>query len=590
MKEKNNNEFRINTYVSGRINGFRVVMLLLVVAVGAGPAVKGSFIWDDHHVIERGVLIKDLSNIPELFSHDTMYNSDNGQYEARQGMDTYRPLTMTTFALDYRLFGPGPEGFHITNLALHAICTILVYFLCLALLGENKQTPALLAATWFGLQPWSAEAYAWINGRSDPLATAFSLAAVLLFIKHIDGRKQWYKSASLCLSIVFFIMACLSKEIAILLPIILTLFAFIRNESGNRNTLSGFRLSMTRLRPLAPLFILYSGAAAFYLSMRTMALSGSLKVVEDYSRLVEAITNLGLLTFDGMRQAVMPSNVHLRFLYEDYYHVDLWWKILALVLLFSLSLFLLALLFPVGGRPGSTGQPIGTVSGTVRENRVSHRALSGLSGLWFILFLAPACLITPAPNYYGFGRYLYMPLAGIAPLIGLASELVLAKLAGRRGLSIAAGIGATIYLVAMGSQLEFFISDLKDDKSLALSTIEQDPKTSHGYAALARLLALKGKMKKARAVVIDAMGKLDKRPLSMYMLGRSLLQAGLTSEVSMVTEKGLKDYPDFSGFYCLKAALTGLTKPKVTLELLERGLALDPENRDCKNLLYNMPR
>ena len=46
----------------------------------------------------------------------------------------YMPLTWLSFAFDYRLWGMNPFGYHLTNLALHALNAGLFYLLALRLL------------------------------------------------------------------------------------------------------------------------------------------------------------------------------------------------------------------------------------------------------------------------------------------------------------------------------------------------------------------------------------------------------------------------------------------------------------------------
>ncbi len=63
--------------------------LLVVVPLAAyASAIGNGFVWDDHRVIERGRLIESLRNVPVLFKHDTLYNSDGGWYEAREAAET----------------------------------------------------------------------------------------------------------------------------------------------------------------------------------------------------------------------------------------------------------------------------------------------------------------------------------------------------------------------------------------------------------------------------------------------------------------------------------------------------------------------
>jgi hypothetical protein len=125
----------------------------------------------------------------------------------------YRPLVSLTFALDERLFGLEPYGYGLTNLALVLGCMFGLYAL-----GRSLGMPggtALLAASIWALNPHGVGgAILWISGRTALLLTLFSLLAAASLLK------GWYWAAS-----AFCLAALLSKEEAVLLPAILTVWA-----------------------------------------------------------------------------------------------------------------------------------------------------------------------------------------------------------------------------------------------------------------------------------------------------------------------------------------------------------------------------
>lgn len=160
--------------------GVLLAAALMVVTVAYSNSLQGPFVWDDRELIERGELPKVLAPAAHLarsFWHQTAATDADPTY--------FRPLTTFTYAIDWHLWDGHPAGFHLTNLILHLVVVALVF-----LLARRSGAPALaaaLAAALFGCFPRLTESVTWISGRTDLLATALGLAAILA---HGDGAKR----------------------------------------------------------------------------------------------------------------------------------------------------------------------------------------------------------------------------------------------------------------------------------------------------------------------------------------------------------------------------------------------------------------
>lgn len=124
----------------------------------------------------------------------------------------YRPLVTLSYALDARWSGVDPRGYHATNVALYGIASVLV----LALLRSvvPGRATAFAGALLFAVHPALTPAVAWIPGRNDTLLAVFALASWLAFARDAAQPSAWHKVAHL----VFFAMALLTKEVAVVLP------------------------------------------------------------------------------------------------------------------------------------------------------------------------------------------------------------------------------------------------------------------------------------------------------------------------------------------------------------------------------------
>jgi protein O-mannosyl-transferase len=157
------------------------------------------FVFDDNHYVSQNHLIKnlDILALKEIFS--SFYKWD------------YLPLTHISLSVDYFLFGLNPMGYRITNISLHIVNAFLTYQLILLVLGNKKI--ALWTGLLFLVHPVNVESVAWISERKNVLSLTFLL---LSFIKYIQNKRTF--------SIFCFILACLSKSTAIVLPILLIIY------------------------------------------------------------------------------------------------------------------------------------------------------------------------------------------------------------------------------------------------------------------------------------------------------------------------------------------------------------------------------
>jgi protein O-mannosyl-transferase len=87
----------------------------------------------------------------------------------------WHPLTWWSLQCDAELFGPGPRGFHRTNVLLHAVNAALL-FLTLHALTASVWRAAAVAAL-FALHPQHVESVAWVSERKDSLSAFFFLLA-----------------------------------------------------------------------------------------------------------------------------------------------------------------------------------------------------------------------------------------------------------------------------------------------------------------------------------------------------------------------------------------------------------------------------
>jgi tetratricopeptide (TPR) repeat protein len=178
------------------------------------PASGNSFLdWDDQMYVTENpmLLLKDKPGAPSVWTTPIALN--------------YHPLTMKTIEWDAArggmkkngTFEPGP--FISTNILLHTLNSVLVFFLAWLLTGRNMFA-SLFSGLLFAVHPMHVESVAWISERKDVLYTFFFLLSLLTWLHFSQARKPgWYVA-----SLLLFILACLSKAMAVsLVPVLFLL-------------------------------------------------------------------------------------------------------------------------------------------------------------------------------------------------------------------------------------------------------------------------------------------------------------------------------------------------------------------------------
>ena len=195
----------------------RLVVLAVAALLAFAVAVpRGGWVFDDHVLIERNADLARADVWWAAFGRDYYASS-----EAPGVSGYYRPLAVLCNAFDVHVWRGRPQGAHLTNLVLHTLATLAV-LPALAALGVSPAA-AWWTALVFAVHPVHAESVAFVSGRVDVLATLF----VLLALGAAGARHRWawlgVGAASL--------LAFLSKESAIVLPVLLALVWWVQRRA-----------------------------------------------------------------------------------------------------------------------------------------------------------------------------------------------------------------------------------------------------------------------------------------------------------------------------------------------------------------------
>lgn len=199
------------------------------------PTLSAGFIWDDDAHITAPAL-RSLQGLWRIWT-------DVGATQQ------YYPLLHSFFWIEWHAWGPAPLGYHLVNVALHAVNAVLVWML-LRRLGVPG---AMLAALVFALHPVEVESVAWISEQKNTLSGLFYLASALAYLRFDDERATGARTGAgrYALATALFVAALATKTVTATLPVALLIVAWWRRG----------RVAWRRdFTPLAPWVILGAGA------------------------------------------------------------------------------------------------------------------------------------------------------------------------------------------------------------------------------------------------------------------------------------------------------------------------------------------
>ena len=171
---------------------FRVATAAAVIlfATAYSNSLSNAFAFDDVHVVQTNLFIRDLANIPRFFA-------DARTFSSLPQNATYRPLVSTTLAIDYAIaHGLSPLTYHVTQLILFALVGLgaaVLYRRVFATAEEGSAIPwvALIAATLYCVHTANTQVGNYISARSESLAALGVLGAFLIYLLAPTWRKYY---------------------------------------------------------------------------------------------------------------------------------------------------------------------------------------------------------------------------------------------------------------------------------------------------------------------------------------------------------------------------------------------------------------
>lgn len=191
-----------------------IPIALLIIVVNTilvySPVINNDFIaMDDSYYVTDNEMIKDLS-VENFF--DFFHTKVAGNIQ---------PLTMLSLSIDYHFWKLNASAYHIHNVILHTINSLLV-FLFIWLLSGKKIFLSFITSILFAIHPLHVESVAWVSERKDVLYTLYYIAGLITYLLY----KKKGNANFLVFTYVLFAFSLLSKPTAVSFPIVLVVIDY----------------------------------------------------------------------------------------------------------------------------------------------------------------------------------------------------------------------------------------------------------------------------------------------------------------------------------------------------------------------------
>lgn len=515
---------------------------VIVVAVGAAYAgsLRGSFQFDDEHVIVSNATIRDL-----------------GAALGQIGRST-RSLVQATFALNYRFGGLDPTGYHVVNLLIHLGAALALY-------GWLRSLPAGRALAWgaallFAVHPLATQSVTYVAQRYSSMAGLFFFLSLWCWsLYRSRGARTWYAA-----SLLAALAAMLCKEMAVAIPVALLATDASLHAGGGGERRSGLR----RACEYAPLAALLTVVPLLNLINRDMPLeelAGSLNWAAG-TNLTSAtyfLSQLNVVPFVYLRLMLLPIGLSV----EHQVPVAGWPPELRTL---AGAAVLIALL-GVSALAAFAG----------REPRVR---LAGFCGLLFLLGLGATSSVIPNSQLAQEQRT-YVSLAGATTAACVLAWGLFGRAARIRSACVLALAGALAWGTAQRNAV------WRSPESLWRDAVAKSPDSARAQTNLGVALADQGRRDEALRHYRRAL-QLDPRSFcALNNLGNVHFALGRTEQAARAYAQAVRLAPSYAEAHSnLGAALEKLGRLDDALASCREALRLRPDYADAHNNAGNALR
>ena len=191
------------------------LFLIAVVFIAYNRVFPAGFIWDDESHLTRNPCVVGPFGLKEIWTTTQA---------------VYYPLVLTIFWVLHKLVGLNPLPYHLLNMLLHAASAVLLW----RVLQQLQIRGAWLGAAIWCLHPVMVQSVAWVTELKNTQSCLFYLLSIFFFLKWEEQGQSGSRPSpwptgerrslvAFTLSLIFFLLATLSKTSVVMLPFVLAL-------------------------------------------------------------------------------------------------------------------------------------------------------------------------------------------------------------------------------------------------------------------------------------------------------------------------------------------------------------------------------
>jgi tetratricopeptide (TPR) repeat protein len=420
-----------------------IIAIVIVVILIYSNTFTAPFAYDDVVNIVHNSAITDIHNFI-----DTSHFSKAEIFESLRPLLKTRYIGYFSFAVNYAVHGLDVKGYHVVNILIHICNSVLLYLLlqltfltpcfqnrnAASISADSRSFVALFTTLLFAVHPIQTQAVTYIVQRFASLAALFYLLSLVSYIRfRLDNNANFARKCTFyVLSLTSVIAAMKTKEFAILLPVVITLYEFTFFDG----------MLKKRILRLIP-YIVTIAVIPFSLSVPASVVSAANFNISRSSYLLTqfrvVVTYLRLLIFP------VDQNVDYDYpVYHDFFVPEVLLSVLFLLCLLAtgIGLFLLS-------------------RNRDRENSHWYRLIAcGL--FWFFITIAPESSVIPIKDVI-FEHRMYLPSIGLFLAATITIELLTLRLGGRIPMARKAVVSFMVILAALFSAATYARNNVWND-------------------------------------------------------------------------------------------------------------------------------